>query len=351
MSQGLDILPSPRREIVRAAIVAAFGSAPVGAVTRLHGGATGAAPLCVEVGGRRYLVRAEGEASPLRNPHQYQSMRIAAESGIAPRVHYIDETARVAVTDFIDQQPLHTYPGGPRSLAQALGELLHRLQDTPVFPAFVDYPVIVGRLFAHVRRTGLFAEGLLDPHTERLARVSATYDAGVTQLVSSHNDFIPANILFDGARLWVIDWESAYRNDPLVDVATALDTRARSPELEEVPCAPGSATRRTRRCMPASISPARWRASITPGSFSVPRQRPGERGETTISRRRRCRSSSRRSRRVASSAARRRQSTCWARCTSPRSFRAACRPASTWPSDHWFTPYFRSRCSVQSAIG
>ena len=234
MSDGLDILPPPRREIVRAAIVAAFGSAPIGAVRLLHGGATGAAPLCVEVGRRRYLVRAEGEASPLRNPHQYQSMRIAADAGIAPRVHYIDETARVAVTDFIEQQPLHTYPGGPRSLAQALGELLHRLQDTPVFPAFVDYPVIVGRLFAHVRRTGLFAEGLLDPHTERLARVSAAYDAGVTQLVSSHNDFIPANILFDGARLWVIDWESAYRNDPLVDVATALDTQARSPELEEV---------------------------------------------------------------------------------------------------------------------
>lgn len=34
--------------------------------------------------------------------------------------------------------------------------------------------------------------------------------------------------------LWLIDWESAYRNDPLVDVAIVLDNLARSPELEEV---------------------------------------------------------------------------------------------------------------------
>jgi hypothetical protein len=40
--------------------------------------------------------------------------------------------------------------------------------------------------------------------------------------VSSHNDPVPANILFDGRRPWLIDWEWAYRNDPLVDVAIVL---------------------------------------------------------------------------------------------------------------------------------
>ncbi len=50
--------------------------------------------------------------------------------------------------------------------------------------------------------------------------------------VSSHNDPVPRNILFDGRRLWLIDWESAYRNDPLVDVAITLDNLAPSPALE-----------------------------------------------------------------------------------------------------------------------
>ena len=229
-----DTLPVARRETVRSALAAAFGSAPIGAITPIAGGASTASTFRLEARSRHYLLRVEGEPSPLRNPHQYISMRIAAEAGIAPDIHYIDEAARIAVIDFIEPQPLKTYPGGPRALAQALGELLSRVQATPVFPHFVNYPDIVARLFAHVRRTGLFAAGLLDAHVERLELLREAYNAGSTRLVSSHNDSIPSNILFDGERLWLIDWESAYRNDPLVDVAIMLDSLALSPELKDV---------------------------------------------------------------------------------------------------------------------
>ena len=229
-----DTLSTEQRENVRSALAAAFGSGAIDAITPITGGASTASTFRLDAGGRRYLLRVEGQPSPLRNPHQYVSMRIAAEAGIAPDIHYIDEAARVAVIDFVEQQPLKTYPDGPRALAQALGELLSRVQSTPVFPTFVNYPDIVARLFAHVRRTGLFAAGLLDPHVERLELLREAYDAGLTDLVSSHNDCIPSNILFDGERLWLIDWESAYRNDPLVDVAIVLDSLVHSPELEGV---------------------------------------------------------------------------------------------------------------------
>jgi len=229
-----DSLSAEQRENARSALVGAFGRAPIDAITPIAGGASTASTFRVETGERRYLLRVEGEPSPLRNPYQYVSMRIAAEAGIAPKIRYVDEVARVCVIDFIAQQPLKTYPGGPRDLARALGALLSRVQATPAFPSFVNYPDIVARLFAHVRRTGLFAAGLLDPHVERLELLREAYDAGLTDLVSSHNDCIPSNILFDGERLWLIDWESAYRNDPLVDVATVLDSLARSPELKDV---------------------------------------------------------------------------------------------------------------------
>jgi aminoglycoside phosphotransferase (APT) family kinase protein len=229
-----DILPDTHRDTARSALSAAFGSAPIGAITPVAGGMTTASTFRLEVRGRRYLLRMEGEPSPLRNPHQYLSMRIATEAGIAPAIHYIDEAARIVVIDFIEQQPLKTYPGGPRALAQALGELFSRVQATPVFPYYVNYADIVARLFAHVRRTGLFAAGLLDAHVERLARLSEAYAAGTTRSVSSHNDPVPSNILFDGERLWLIDWESSCRNDPLVDAAIVLDHFARSPELEDV---------------------------------------------------------------------------------------------------------------------
>ena len=183
----------------------------------------------VAAGGRRYVLRIEGSPSPLRNPHQYASMRIAAEAGIAPRIHYVDEIARVVVMDFIAEQPLKAYPGGSHALAQALGEMLRRLQAAPEFPQFVEYPDIVARLWAHVCRTGLFAPGVLDASTLRLAEIREEYVWDADKSVSCHNDLLPRNLLFDGARLWLIDWESAYSSDPLVDVAIALDNFAPSP--------------------------------------------------------------------------------------------------------------------------
>jgi aminoglycoside phosphotransferase (APT) family kinase protein len=244
-----DALPAAHRETARSALSAVFGSVSIGAITPISGGATSASVSRVEAGGRRYLLRMEGEPSPLRNPHQYVSMRIATEAGIAPAIRHIDEAARVVVIDFIEQRPIKTYPGGPRALAQALGELFSRVQDTPVFPYYVNYADLVARLFAHVRRTGLFAAGVLDAHVERLEFVRETYSAGLTRLVSSHNDPTPGNILFDGERLWLIDWESAFCNDPLVDAAIVLDHFARSRELEDVllkawfGCAPDEALR------------------------------------------------------------------------------------------------------------
>jgi aminoglycoside phosphotransferase (APT) family kinase protein len=219
---------------VRPVLAAAFGQARIGRIVPLAGGATTASVYGIEVGERRYLLRIEGQSSPLRNPHQYVSMRIAAEAGIAPKILYVDEAARIVVTDFIEQVALEAYPGGPPALARALGELLARVQTTQVFPYFVEYPDIVARLFAHVRRTGLFAGGVLDQHVERLELLRGAYRASSSKLVSSHNDVVPNNILFDGRRLWLIDWESAYCNDPLVDVAILLDGVARFPEIEEV---------------------------------------------------------------------------------------------------------------------
>lgn len=234
IDNSLDSLSDDRRKAAQTALAATFGTTPIDALAPIGGGASSAMIFRVTVRGRGYLLRLEGEPSPLRNPQQYAAMRIAADAGIAPAIHFIDETSRVAIMDLVEQQPVQDYPGGPRRLAQALGALLARLQDVPAFPTFVDYPDIVSRLFAHVRRTGLFAPGLLDPHVERLEEIRHAYSAGTTRLVASHNDCNPRNVLYDGRRLWLIDWESAYLNDPLVDAAIAVDSFGFPPGLDDV---------------------------------------------------------------------------------------------------------------------
>ena len=136
--------------------------------------------------------------------------------------------------DFIEDRPLETYPGGHQGLAQAIGAMLRKLQALPPFPGFMDYPDLVDRLWTHVCKTDLFAHGLLDAASQRLIKIRNAYAVHTEKYVSSHNDFLPRNVLFDGKRLWLIDWENGYRNDPFVDLATALDNFAPTLELEEV---------------------------------------------------------------------------------------------------------------------
>ncbi|QPF82467.1 phosphotransferase [Bradyrhizobium genosp. L] len=229
-----DTLPPAEHDAAQAALRDVLGATPIDAVTPVSGGATTARLFRIDAGGHSYVLRIEGEPSPLRNPHQYVSLRIAAEAGIAPRLHYVNETSRIAVMDFVRRRPLASFPGGLPALTRALGELLARLQATPTFPYFVRYPDIVGRLWAHVCRTGLFAPGVLDRYSEHLERIRAAYVWDDAHSVSCHNDSIPANILFDGERLWMIDWESAYRNDPLTDIAIVSGGIARTPELQEI---------------------------------------------------------------------------------------------------------------------
>ncbi len=226
-------LPTAQRDAACSAISAVLGSAAMVNVRPVAGGVSGAVVLLIETGDRRFVLRMEGPASPLRNPHQYVSMRIAAEAGIAPRIHYLNADDRVVMMDFIEDRPFETYPGGRQGLAQATGAMLKKLQDLPLFPCFMDYPDLVDRLWTHVCKTGLFADGLLDAASQRLIDIRKAYALDAEKHVSSHNDVLPRNLLFDGKRLWLVDWENGCRNDPLVDLATALDNFAPSLELEE----------------------------------------------------------------------------------------------------------------------
>jgi tRNA A-37 threonylcarbamoyl transferase component Bud32 len=188
----------------------------------------------IEVGGRRWILRLESSLrDEIRDPRRaYACMRAAATAGLAPPVLYDDAEAGVAIMGFVESRPLDSYPGGPGALARALGTLAARLQATELFPPVADYPSLVGGLLDRLQATGLY-RGLLGPHCDAFERLRAAYPWDTSSLVSSHNDSHPGNILFDGERLWLIDWETAFRNDPAVDLALMTMYRAGTPDLQE----------------------------------------------------------------------------------------------------------------------
>jgi thiamine kinase-like enzyme len=57
---------------------------------------------------------------------------------------------------------------------------------------------------------------------------------GPVELVIGHNDLLAANILDDGHKLWLIDWEYGGFNTPLFDLAGLATNNALSEEQEQV---------------------------------------------------------------------------------------------------------------------
>ena len=230
----LALVPEQHRDAVEEALVSAFGRDRVTGMQVVIGGASGALTYRIESAVGTHLLRIEGAVGALRNPHQYAAMRIAAEAGIAPPIRYLNEGAGVLVMPFIDQVPLADLPGGPPAIAAQLGGLLRRLHDTtPPFERHRDHLDNLAKMLGFLERSGRVAPGLLARHVEEFERIRAAYPWRPETFVSAHNDPNQFNVLYDGDRLWLIDWETASRNDPFIDVATAISYAGPTPRLRD----------------------------------------------------------------------------------------------------------------------
>ncbi len=230
----LTQIPETRHNAVRDALRAVFGSKPFGDMTTIVGGVSGAPILRFDVDDRPYVLRLEPERIALQHRQRgFTCMASAAAAGAAPPVHYAHAETGVVIMDYIAGRPLSEYPGGPAALVRGLGALITRVQASEPFPEAGDFPQMIQTMLAALNRSGLFAPNRLDRHADGLARIADALPWDASRLLSSHNDPNPRNILFDGERLWLVDWELAFRNDPLVDIAILTLDLAETPELEE----------------------------------------------------------------------------------------------------------------------
>jgi thiamine kinase-like enzyme len=99
-----------------------------------------------------------------------------------------------------------------------LGEMLRRLHALPVPPglAEVSFEGQARRLEAQLEP----CEGLDRDLREVADRAFAVLASGTPRLVPCHNDLHHLNVLDDGERLWLVDWEYGGCGNPLFDLAS-----------------------------------------------------------------------------------------------------------------------------------
>jgi hypothetical protein len=167
-------------------------------------------------------------------------MKIAAEAGLAPRVLYTSIEDRISLIDFLQTRPL---PASEAAVRMAV--TLRALHELSPFPTLVnDYdtaPTFLLRPSA--LRDGFIqrfqaAQILPESEAEELlqlhARIAGVYRRYDSDMVSSHNDLKPENIVFDGERVWLVDWEAAFLNDRYSDLAVMANFVVTNDADEEV---------------------------------------------------------------------------------------------------------------------
>jgi len=200
----------------------------------LKGGITNANFL-VEDGGRRFVVRI-GDDIPLHGVMRFNELAAslaAHAAGLSPEVVF--HAPGVLVMRFIDGRTLTPAEIRQRPMLARILPLLRRCHRE--MPHHVRGPVLVFWVF-HVVRD--YAARLVEEGTRRaadlprLAQAAARLEAmvGPIDLVFGHNDLLAGNLIDDGSRLWLIDWDYAGFNSPLFDLGNLCSNNEVAPVEE-----------------------------------------------------------------------------------------------------------------------
>jgi aminoglycoside phosphotransferase (APT) family kinase protein len=213
--------PEARRAAVDRALLAAFGTTELDATTPLSGGLSGAGLWRIRVGGIAYVLKIDAPQGAVSGPARaYACMRTAAAAFLAPRVRYAEAADGVAIVDHVTPVSLAEYPHAGQALIVELAQAARLLHQTPAFPPLTDYLDGVAALIDQFRALDILEPAATDELFARFQVLRAGYRTRPGDLVSSHNDLNPGNLVYDGTRLWLVDWDAAFRADRYVDLAT-----------------------------------------------------------------------------------------------------------------------------------
>ena len=190
------------------------------AVESLAGGITNRNFLVTD-GDRQFVARIGEELHVLGvdRRNELQCHRAAERLGVAPPVVFGEQGVLVSLyvpSRTLDPESARA-PGFSARLASVL-KPLHDGWDGLVGDLLFFSPFQANRTYvATSRRLGAELPSDIDAMLEATRRLARTLAPYVPTLC--HNDMLPANVLDDGTRVWVVDWEYAGMGHPLFDLA------------------------------------------------------------------------------------------------------------------------------------
>jgi thiamine kinase len=149
-------------------------------------------------------------------------LHAVASAGLAPEVLACEPAARLLVTRFVDGAPWQAADVRVEANLHRVAGLLRRLHALPMVAGVqaVSYSQQARRLALGLPNgPGGSDRAIL---YDRAARAFARLDGRSYTPALCHHDVHHLNLLDDGRRIWLVDWEYGGRGDPLMDLAGFL---------------------------------------------------------------------------------------------------------------------------------
>ena len=201
----------------------------------LKGGITNANFL-VRDRGDRYVVRIAGDV-PMHGIMRFNELaasRAAHAAGLSPEVVYAE--TGVIVLRYIDGRTLTAELVREPAMLDRIVTLVKRCHME--VPRHLRGPALFFWVFHVVRDYAASLRDLQSPHVDQLPALIDCAErlermVGAIDVVYGHNDLLAGNLIDDGTRLWLIDWDYAGFNTPLFDLGGLASNNELTDEQEK----------------------------------------------------------------------------------------------------------------------
>lgn len=191
-------------------------------ITRVAAGMSGAGVYRVDAGDDACVLRLAGAMiDPAAWRRQLAIERRAADAGLAPRVIHVDEARRAVVSAFVVDRSFPALLRNPETHEAALDLLartFRRLHALPIPEGATarDPRELLAGAWPELRASHALP-AFADDLVRRVLDAPAPIDDRAPVL--GHNDPNPTNMVYDGADLLLLDWDTAGPMHPHYDLA------------------------------------------------------------------------------------------------------------------------------------
>jgi len=171
---------------------------------------------------QKYVVRIPGEKTDIfiDRENELECSVEAGKTGVAPKVIYSLKPENVTVIQFIEGKTLNIEDiVNDNQIIAKIVSAIKTIHEKAKFKSIFNPFETIRRYMNYVKQYDAPLPYDIDWMIGISDRIEEAVNKNKIPMVACHNDYLSENFIYDGKRIWIIDWEYGGQGDPYFDLA------------------------------------------------------------------------------------------------------------------------------------